>query len=141
MSKSHFIILSAAIGDSACTSQGGTCLNWLYYKCTAGYETGLCSGDSNNRCCLPCDSSCKLRFTVVLLNISKILKLLPIHLSGQILENSYADDDKKCTLIGGVCQDNSNKCDYSYQSGQCGGPSDRQCCVASASGKIHGLFA
>ena len=28
--------------DTQCTRIGGTCLNWDYYICTAGWETGLC---------------------------------------------------------------------------------------------------
>merc|ERR1712137_1502319 len=95
--------------DTQCTRIGGTCLNWDYYLCTAGWETGLCSGASNIRCCKPCDRSC------------------------QNLENSY--NDKACSDKGGKCQHNSNKCSSgSYQGGLCGGPSARQCCGASGGG-------
>jgi len=95
--------------DTQCTRIGGTCLNWDYYLCTAGWETGLCSGASNIRCCKPCDRSC------------------------QNLENSY--NDKACTDKGGKCQHNSNKCSSGgYSGGLCGGPSARQCCGASGGG-------
>merc|ERR1712133_114730 len=88
--------------DTQCTRIGGTCLNWDYYLCTAGWETGLCSGASSIRCCKPCDRSC------------------------QNLENSY--NDKACTDKGGKCQHNSNKCSSGgYSGGLCGGPSARQC--------------
>ena len=33
--------------DSKCIAKGGQCLNWDYYKCTAGWETGICSGAAN----------------------------------------------------------------------------------------------
>ena len=35
--------------DTRCTAKGGSCLDWRYYICTAGYETGLCNGDNNRR--------------------------------------------------------------------------------------------
>ena len=92
--------------DTECTRIGGTCLNWDYYICTAGWETGLCDGQSNRRCCKPCDRSC------------------------QNTENSYNDRD--CQNKGGKCQHNSNKCSSGdYQGGLCGGPADRECCGAS----------
>ena len=95
--------------DTQCTRIGGTCLNWDYYLCTAGWETGLCSGASNIRCCKPCDRNC------------------------QNTENSY--NDKACTDKGGKCQHNSNKCSSGgYSGGLCGGPSARQCCGASGGG-------
>lgn len=52
-------ITGAGKADEACTSIGGTCQDWRNSKCTAGYETGLCSGDTNIRCCKPCDQTCK----------------------------------------------------------------------------------
>ena len=91
--------------DTQCTRIGGTCLNWDYYYCTAGWETGLCNGESNIRCCKPCDRAC------------------------QNLEQSY--NDRACTNKGGKCQHNSNKCNGGYQSGLCDGPSDRECCGVS----------
>ena len=84
-------------------------MNWDYYLCTAGWETGLCSGASNIRCCKPCDRTC--------VNT----------------ENSY--NDKACTDKGGKCQHDTNKCSSGgYQSGLCGGPSARRCCGASGGG-------
>ena len=53
ISESMFLFAGLAIGifasdvelaDSKCEAKGGTCLNWKHYKCTAGYEQGLCSG-------------------------------------------------------------------------------------------------
>ena len=38
------LAVEAEIKDAACEARGGTCLNWKHYKCTAGYEQGLCSG-------------------------------------------------------------------------------------------------
>lgn len=78
-----------------------TCLNWDYYLCTAGWESGLCDGQSNIRCCRPCDRSC------------------------QNAEQSY--NDRACTNKGGKCQQNSNKRHNGYQSGLCDRPADREC--------------
>nr|XP_039259092.1 uncharacterized protein LOC120335622 [Styela clava]XP_039259093.1 uncharacterized protein LOC120335622 [Styela clava] len=101
-------LASTALTDSGCTNLGGACQDWRYYKCTAGYETGLCSGDSNRRCCLPCDLSCRTT------------------------DSNY--DDSACENIDGTCMDNSNYCTGGYSSGYCGGPSDRQCCSANSGG-------
>jgi len=54
-----FTIENRAKVDEACTALGGKCLDWRYNKCTAGYVAGKCSGDSNMKCCLPCDTTCK----------------------------------------------------------------------------------
>ncbi|CAK8683556.1 unnamed protein product [Clavelina lepadiformis] len=97
--------------DLSCTLQGGTCVDWRYYKCSAGVETGLCDGDSNRRCCLDCSSQC---------------------LSDE--QNWASCCDSACTSNGGSCQDNSNYCGGSYSSGKCGGPSSRQCCSTSSTG-------
>jgi len=51
--------LSLGASDTGCTLQGGTCVDWRYYVCNAGVESGLCNGDSNRRCCLECNSFCK----------------------------------------------------------------------------------
>lgn len=45
--------------DSQCLNRGGTCQNWIDNYCKAGYESGLCSGDANRRCCLACDATCE----------------------------------------------------------------------------------
>ena len=50
---------SALAQDNACTTAGGVCVDWRYYTCTAGVETGLCPGDSNQRCCRNCDAACE----------------------------------------------------------------------------------
>ena len=89
-----------------CQRIGGTCLNWDYYYCPAGWETDYCDVESNIRCCKPCDRTC------------------------QHLESTY--NDRACTEKGGKCQHNSNKCSSGgYQSGLCDGPSSRQCCGAT----------
>ncbi|CAG0889019.1 unnamed protein product [Cyprideis torosa] len=51
-------LLLANADDSRCTAKGGTCTDYRYTKCTAGYERFLCDGDNNRRCCLPCDATC-----------------------------------------------------------------------------------
>jgi len=99
-----------AASNRACTNKGGTCLDYRYYICTAGYETGLCDGDSNVKCCMDCDSTC---------------------VSNEQYYDQYSDGS--CDKVNGNCLDNSNYCDGSYQSGKCGGPSSRQCCVPSGS--------
>lgn len=96
--------------DDGCTSRGGKCVDWRYYKCSAGVEQGLCDGDNNRRCCLTCDNTC---------------------VSNE--QNYQACCDTQCTNSGGVCQDNSNYCAGSYSSGMCGGPSERQCCGGKSS--------
>lgn len=95
----------------ACTDIGGTCLDWRNYKCTAGYVTGLCPGDSNIRCCQLCDQTC---------------------LSN---EATWSQSDGACTAAGGKCQDKSNYCVGSYSTGKCGGPSTRQCCAQRGNGR------
>merc|ERR1711872_509482 len=99
-----------AASNRGCTSKGGQCLDYRYYICTAGYETGLCDGDSNVRCCMDCDDTC-------------------------LSNEQYYDQnsDGSCDKLNGNCLDNSNYCAGSYQSGKCGGPSSRQCCVPSGS--------
>ena len=57
------LLLALAAGQETCqTPDGrtGVCVDWRYYVCHAGVETGLCSGDSNIRCCLDCDATCEL---------------------------------------------------------------------------------
>ena len=81
-----------------------TCLNWDYYLCTASWDSGLCDGSSNIRCCRSCDRSC------------------------QNAEQSY--NDRACTDKGGKCKQNSNECHNGYQSGLGDIPADRECCGA-----------
>ncbi|CAK8673884.1 unnamed protein product [Clavelina lepadiformis] len=105
------VVNSARSSDLSCTLQGGTCLDYRYYFCTAGFEQGLCDGDSNRKCCLECDQTC----------LSE--------------ENQYAQCcDSECTNDGGKCQLNSNYCSGSYATGKCGGPYNRQCCSTSSTG-------
>ena len=47
--------------DRQCEAIGGDCLNWDWYFCTAGWETGLCSGGNEIKCCKPCDRNCQVR--------------------------------------------------------------------------------
>ncbi|XP_078619834.1 uncharacterized protein LOC144886898 [Branchiostoma floridae x Branchiostoma japonicum] len=115
----QLLVLSAVLAvvnaDGACNAMSGTCLDWRYYKCTAGYEVGLCSGDSNRRCCKQCTSSC---------------------ISDQDYWDTYSDS--ACKDAGGECKDDSNYCDGSYNSGMCGGPSERKCCLKGSSGGSSG---
>jgi len=99
-----------ASSDRSCTNKGGTCLDYRYYKCTAGYVDGLCDGDSNRKCCQDCDDDC-------------------------LDDEEYYNDntDSACDKAGGDCLDNSNYCSGYYSSGKCGGPSSRQCCVTGSS--------
>ncbi|CAG5095182.1 Oidioi.mRNA.OKI2018_I69.XSR.g14067.t1.cds [Oikopleura dioica] len=90
--------------DTQCTSIGGTCTDYRYLTCIAGYATGKCNGDNNRKCCLPCDTSCQLK------------------------EESDSLNDGKCTSAGGECKHNTNYCNGYYSSGLCGGGSARQCC-------------
>ncbi|KAI8520535.1 hypothetical protein Bbelb_002890 [Branchiostoma belcheri] len=106
----QFLVLTAFLAvvsaDSACDNIGGTCLDWRYYKCTAGYEIGLCSGDSNRRCCNRCGSGC---------------------ISDEDYWATYSDG--ACDGAGGECKDDSNYCNGHYNTGMCGGPSERKCCL------------
>lgn len=79
-------------------------------QCTAGYESGLCSGDNNRKCCKNCDTTCQWQ------------------------ESQDAKGDSKCEDAGGKCQHNTNYCSGSYQGSMCGGSSSRQCCGASGGG-------
>ena len=49
----------AGVHGGACEDKGGQCVDWRYYVCHAGVETGICPGDSNIRCCLNCDATCQ----------------------------------------------------------------------------------
>uniref|UniRef100_H2ZDV9 Peptidase M15C domain-containing protein n=1 Tax=Ciona savignyi TaxID=51511 RepID=H2ZDV9_CIOSA len=104
------LVHGVASSDYACTSQGGSCVDYRYFVCNGGVETGLCDGDSNRRCCLKCDTTC----------VSNS-------------ENWASCCDSACTSSGGTCKDNSNYCSGRYSSGKCGGPSERQCCSSSTS--------
>ena len=44
---------------NSCTNKGGTCTDWRYTTCNAGYERGICPGDNNQRCCLYCSPTCE----------------------------------------------------------------------------------
>ncbi|XP_070572363.1 peptidoglycan-recognition protein SC2-like [Ptychodera flava] len=60
--KTVVIILSfvaAAYADSACHAKGGTCQE-DHLSCSGWYESGLCNGPANRRCCVPPgdDSAC-----------------------------------------------------------------------------------
>jgi len=106
-----FFLFISSVKGGACEDKGGQCIDWRYYVCHAGVESGICPGDSNIRCCLHCDSTC------------------------QSNENDWSKGDSECTNLGGECKLNSNYCDGSYKSGLCGGPANRQCC---SSGDIAG---
>jgi len=89
----YLLILIMACGtyaqDQACIDAGGSCVDWRYYVCHGGVETGLCGGDSNRRCCLNCDATC------------------------QSNEETYDNNgqDSVCeTENGGHCQPTSNYC-------------------------------
>jgi len=45
--------------DLRCIAIGGSCKDFMSNLCMAGYESGLCDGDKNRRCCLRCDSECE----------------------------------------------------------------------------------
>jgi len=96
-------------GDSKCDAINGDCLDWRYYKCTAGYESGLCSGDNNRKCCNNCNATCKRQ------------------------EEQNSKNDGACTSQNGECKHNTNYCNGSYSGGMCGGDSSRQCCKAGGS--------
>lgn len=40
--------------------------------------------------------------------------------------------DEACTIIGGTCQSDNNKCSGSYYTGKCSGPTNRRCCTPTA---------
>ncbi|XP_077865223.1 peptidoglycan recognition protein 3-like [Saccoglossus kowalevskii] len=50
----------AAYADSGCNNKGGTCQDDSLY-CDGHYESGLCNGDSDRRCCVPdnTDAACE----------------------------------------------------------------------------------
>ena len=52
-------LLTASVTAQDCEDLGGQCLDWEDYICHAGWETGLCPGDENIRCCLSCDAECE----------------------------------------------------------------------------------
>ena len=88
-----------------CTSKGGTCTDWRYTTCNAGYQRNICPGDGNQRCCLYCSPTCEAN------------------------EDFYQQYDGHCTAQGGQCKDDTNYCNGTWQSGVCGGGNNRRCCV------------
>ncbi|XP_077976138.1 uncharacterized protein LOC144432012 [Styela clava] len=98
-------IIGKVASDWQCTRIGGTCKDYTQNTCIAGYLTGKCSGNNDRRCCKACSHSCESN------------------------ESSYSSRDGTCDTARGKCQHNSNYCEFPYQSGKCGGPSARQCCV------------
>ncbi len=59
------LVASAAVVAQDCEDIGGQCLDWEDYICHAGWETGLCPGDENIRCCLSCDTECEEKHVLV----------------------------------------------------------------------------
>ena len=67
------LVATTAFAQDTCrTDDGkeGVCVDWRYYTCTAGVETGLCPGDSNIRCCLNCDAACRQHFAMKMFDMS-----------------------------------------------------------------------
>ena len=91
-------------GDAACLALSGTCNDFRFLTCTAGYTTGNCAGDSNRQCCMPCDATC------------------------EATEATDSAGDSACDGVFGICKHNSNFCPGSYLTGFCGGGAARQCC-------------
>ncbi|XP_078620532.1 uncharacterized protein LOC144887281 isoform X2 [Branchiostoma floridae x Branchiostoma japonicum] len=100
--------------DLPCTSQGGQCQDYTVRTCLAGYETSKCGGNALRRCCLQCDSSCQAD-----------------HLR-------WSAGDSSCSNAGGQCKMDSNFCHGQYQTGICGGPAGRKCCVPGPGGSSSG---
>ena len=87
-----FFSLCSYVACNTCEDRyDGQCLNWDTFKCLGGWETGICPGANNIKCCKPCDSQC------------------------QLAENEY--NDSKCEEKGGQCFDDSNNCKGRYESG------------------------
>ena len=42
-------LMTTILSGGACEEQGGQCVDWRYYVCHAGVESGICPGDSNIR--------------------------------------------------------------------------------------------
>ena len=42
-------LMITILSGGACEEQGGQCVDWRYYVCHAGVESGICPGDSNIR--------------------------------------------------------------------------------------------
>jgi len=43
------------LADSQCLEKGGTCKDYTNVQCELGYESLLCSGGNERRCCFVCD--------------------------------------------------------------------------------------
>ena len=41
--------MNISASGGACEDKGGQCIDWRYYVCHAGVESGICPGDSNIR--------------------------------------------------------------------------------------------
>ncbi|XP_078495041.1 uncharacterized protein LOC100185212 [Ciona intestinalis] len=96
--------LAAADADTDCTNTGGECLEWPITKCLSSWESGLCPGGVDRRCCAMCDAAC--------LATEQVWRL----------------GDALCTASEGECKNIGNSCDGEYVDGKCGGPTSRKCC-------------
>lgn len=108
VARLFILVLSCCVAQSwgsKCSARGGVCQDYTKITCIAGYETRLCPGSSNIRCCKSCSPTC----------IST--------------ENFYKRErDGKCAAKKGECKHESNYCRGTYRSGLCGGSSSRKCC-------------
>jgi len=100
------VIDQSSAADDQCTGQGGKCQDYSVRTCLAGYEDNKCGGNALRKCCLPCGSSC------------------------ESTHQSYASGDSACSSAGGQCKMDSNLCHGEYQTGLCGGPAGRKCCIS-----------
>ena len=57
--KISVALIGAVLSDSQCIEKGGTCTDYRYTTCAAGYERYICNGDSNRQCCLYCSPTCE----------------------------------------------------------------------------------
>ncbi len=122
------MLATSALAQSDCEKIGGQCVDWRYYVCHAGVETGLCPGDSNMRCCLSCDDTCKLN---VLFSSSWHNFSLPkTTIKGEDNEEEWSEDDDGCSDLNGDCFDNSNYCE---------GYDITQACLTNSSGTLLSL--
>ncbi|CAH1794936.1 unnamed protein product [Owenia fusiformis] len=120
------------IGDLTCTDQAGECKD-VSEGCLGGaFQSNLCSGGVNRKCCIYNDGACTNSSGTCFYSTKKdcVGGEFESGLCGGPAERKCCvRDDSKCEALGGVCRDTSLGCDYGvFTTGNCDGPASRKCC-------------
>ena len=137
--------------DAACTNKKGNCQNDGYY-CAGKYQSNMCSGPNNRRCCLP-PTPVHGRWsdwgvwTTCFMNERErkrtCTRPAPEYGGNTCVgSDTYTDRecDKKCNNKKGKCQISGFGCTGEYSPEYlCSGGNDRRCCLPAKS--VHGKWS